>query len=864
MTRSPDRLFDLLPVVHRQRDAEQGFPLRALLQIIAREVDIVEADLERLYENWFIETCEDWVVPYLAAVIGYRSVHEAAEPGDPTTARQRQLQKILVPRREVANTIRNRRRKGTLALLELLAHDVAGWPARAVEYYRLLAWMQSLNHQRLHRGRTADLRDGDALDLLGGPFDRMAHTVDVRGVSSRRSRGRHNIPNVGLFVWRLKAYRVTEAPAYCLEQVGSHCYTFSVLGHDAPLFTRPSPEPSPDHIAGPLHVPAPISRRALERDLDAYYGPEKSLAIWVDGWAGHGREAPLPPEALVVADLSDWQYRPPRDRVAIDPVLGRLAFSPRQLPRKGVWVTYHYGFSDELGGGEYRRTLSQPAGAVVYRVGHGQTFVRIADALARWRDEQPRHAVVEIADSGVYVEQVNVELAKDQSFQLRAADGTRPVLRLMDWHTARPDALWVRGETGSRVTLDGLLVTGRGVQCEGPLAEVTVRHCTLVPGWTIDANCEPGRPTEPSLELTNTEARVSIERSILGPIQVSQDEVGADPIAIRLCDSILDATAPGREAIGAPTWPLAHAVLTIERTTVFGTIEAHAIDLAENSLFVGRIHVARRQRGCMRFCYVTPGSRTPRRYRCQPDTAEQSARDAIPTEPVGPPAQVAVVVGTTGQDAPEDGCVESRDRANLELTFETSRPAPDVGDAVVLTLTLDNHGPRDAAGVEVTIAAPVDAADPTRGCLELESLVTSQGTFDAVERGGRWRVGRITAGRRAMLTAVVVVERSCDPPAVTAAITASTLEGDGQPFVASVVGSVRERIQPRFNSTRYGTPAYAQLAERCPDEIARGADDESEMGAFHDLFQPQRAANLEARLDEFVPARMDAGVLYAS
>jgi hypothetical protein len=36
------------------------------------------------------------------------------------------------------------------------------------------------------------------------------------------------------------------------------------------------------------------------------------------------------------------------------------------------------------------------------------------------------------------------------------------------------------------------------------------------------------------------------------------------------------------------------------------------------------------------------------------------------------------------------------------------------------------------------------------------------------------------------------------------------------------------------------------------------------MGAFHDLYQPQRAANLRARLDDYTPAGMDAGIIYAT
>jgi hypothetical protein len=120
-----DRLYELLPVVYRQRDEQKGLPLKALLRVIAEQVNVVEADIARLYENWFIETCDDWVVPYLSDLVGYQPVYEAGQPGEVDTPQGQQRNKILIPRREVANTIRNRRRKGTLALLELLARDVA-------------------------------------------------------------------------------------------------------------------------------------------------------------------------------------------------------------------------------------------------------------------------------------------------------------------------------------------------------------------------------------------------------------------------------------------------------------------------------------------------------------------------------------------------------------------------------------------------------------------------------------------------------------------------------------------------------------------------------------------------------------------
>jgi hypothetical protein len=72
------------------------------------------------------------------------------------------------------------------------------------------------------------------------------------------------------------------------------------------------------------------------------------------------------------------------------------------------------------------------------------------------------------------------------------------------------------------------------------------------------------------------------------------------------------------------------------------------------------------------------------------------------------------------------------------------------------------------------------------------------------------------------------------------------------------------RVRPLFDAVRYGRPDYARLSLACAPEITRGADDESEMGVFHDLYAPQRAANLRARLDEYAPAAMDAGIIYAS
>lgn len=69
---------------------------------------------------------------------------------------------------------------------------------------------------------------------------------------------------------------------------------------------------------------------------------------------------------------------------------------------------------------------------------------------------------------------------------------------------------------------------------------------------------------------------------------------------------------------------------------------------------------------------------------------------------------------------------------------------------------------------------------------------------------------------------------------------------------------------PHFTSLRYGDPAYAQLRASTPEEIRRGADDESEMGASHLLFAPQREANLTLRLSEYLRFGLEARYFYAT
>jgi hypothetical protein len=68
--------------------------------------------------------------------------------------------------------------------------------------------------------------------------------------------------------------------------------------------------------------------------------------------------------------------------------------------------------------------------------------------------------------------------------------------------------------------------------------------------------------------------------------------------------------------------------------------------------------------------------------------------------------------------------------------------------------------------------------------------------------------------------------------------------------------------QPLFYSLRYGDPGYCKLWPSTDDSIRRGADDEGEMGAFHFVLAPMRENDLKIRLQEYLPAGLEIGIIY--
>jgi hypothetical protein len=636
MTLDAATLNRLLPAVYRLRDEAAGRPLSALLALIARELRAIEENLDQLYDDQFIETCAEWVAPYIGDLVGYRPL-----PGKAT--------RVASPRAEVANTIAYRRRKGTALMLEQLARDVTDWPAHAVEFFEQLVTTQFMNHLRPQAQATAAIRSERAMLAIGGPFNAGAHTAEMRRPES--AGGRYNIPNVGLFLWRLQPFRLTRLPLVADPgDASGRRFRVNPLGADLRLFRLARTEPDIAHLAEPVNVPDPLSIREFARQTREVTATDDAVATSADygpsvviSRAGAdeplrmaGAAPPGDPDAkrvVRIADLRDvfdgggtfvgWAHEDDiaGHQIALDPERGRILLGVDRVADHGsepFTATFHYGFARPIGGGEYDRSPEDPdPGAPEIDAANGTLLQAGLDSLATTGGRLLIH------DSLTYAETPTFKVADGLKVVVAARNGARPLI-------AASGALTLDVGAHGTLVLDGLVIAGGALRlaaaADNELRTLVLRDCTLVPGLTLKPTGEAGSPGDPSLVIEHPFTTVRLERCITGPLRA----VAESDATLALTDCIVDACAPDRIAYAGPSDDEPGAAVTLNECTVIGKVLAQLITRASNCILFAQlapgeppsaapVHVERRQEGCIRFSFVPNGSITPRRHRCQPD-----------------------------------------------------------------------------------------------------------------------------------------------------------------------------------------------------------------------------------------------------
>lgn len=643
-------MYELLPMVFRMRDADNGYVLRDLIGLLADQVVVLDEALDQLYDDEFIETCADWVAPYIGDLIGYRPLHGV-------------IPSIASPRAEVANTIHYRRRKGTVAVLEQLARDVTGWPAHAVEFFQLIAATQFMNHIRPQARATPDLRAHEALGWLdngqpghaSGAFDRFAHTVDVRHIDAPADHlsGRYNLPNVGIFLWRTAAVPLA-GTALVPHGTDGRRWRFDPLGRDLPIYGTARSTTAGDHLTTPFDVPVPLRRRWLADHLADYYGPAGSLVLF------HGTiETPEYDDAGIIriCDLSDvpgavdtWAHEPAATDIAIDPVLGRIWFGT--APADSVYADYGYGAAVPVGaGGWFALPPDWPAATQQVTIPNPPPATPLLQPLLNGLTDG---GVLLVADNGYYPETPTITtaapagpVAEPPSVTVTAATGVRPLIRC-----AGP--LRLAPADGTTIVLQGLVIAGGPVVVNplglGTGATIVLKSCTLVPGQDRTSAGAPTRPARASLIVLEPTITVEIDSCILGPIVAVEDAVinvtdsvidAGDPEAIAFCGRATNSAVTASAGQNIGDGMTAGAALRLDATTVIGGLHAQSLHISNSivhaalpagSPWLSPVWASRRQLGCLRYSYVPLDSRAGRRYRCQPDP-DASVEEQLAVEP---------------------------------------------------------------------------------------------------------------------------------------------------------------------------------------------------------------------------------------
>jgi hypothetical protein len=830
-----ERLWQLLPAVYRTADAGssggQG-PLRELVNRIGPQIAVVRRSIDRLWADQSVETCDDWVIPYLGDLLDTNLISNLD---------------LSAQRLDVANTIRYRRRKGTVEVLEELAHDVTAingmcWTAHVVEGFRRLARTRHgldpvagaaaspnaspaevaslLQIEGLTgpltggpSGGFADLRSRHGAALAQTAFDESFHLADMR--AGRGAVGHFGISKLLVFLWRLTSFGVLAgtpvAVAGCPGQ-----YVFDPTGRQIPLFL-PQP-PAADGFSGswtPAHewqVPGPLTSSLETAITDTGASPPPGRPGYPD--------AGVPPRYQLG---EGWQA------TSIWPEAGRFAATaPAVSPPLPLTVDYHYGFSSMIGAGPYDRSLLGAPPAVI----RPETIVTGGRHLDTALASAGTSGTVTIGDpaapdSATYTALADVGSSTDPivSMLVRAGPGMRPVLR-----PAVGTGPWVftGGGGEAELVLDGLTISGCDIVLRGSFRSVRITACTVDPG-----SAAAGTPP----------LATAADGQVLAPCRIFAE---ADPAPLpgnqgAIAELVIDhcILGPVRTRYGGSVENLTISDSIIQGLPATAGAAYNAADIFDPALLA---------RGLLAADPVAEALLSKMPAAVKPALQAYLAGSPPSPEPDLPPVVLdglnALVSGPSLYQALSSAV--SLSAATLALA----------GQAAVL-------GPAQLAGLN---RALLDE------CFPVALGVAALAVADAMTQLTRVTVlGRVAAHRLQASDSILGDFTAVDD-----------VQDGGVRYSAYASGSVLPRRYasaeippgaPIFTSASYGDPGYGQLLETADAAITGGADrasissgaeNSSEMGAFCADLNPLREQGLLAKYAEYMPLGLTPVIIHVT
>lgn len=533
-------LFHLFPSVIRSKDGDNG-PLAAVLRRFAEAFVTIEAAIEQGYDDSFLETCDAALLPYIADLIGHRSVLAAGfDDGDGDRADAGNL------RREMARTIWLRRRKGTPGALPVALSASTGWHSALFENTRNVATTTSLRASVPLPGQgLPDLRQMTGPDIATPSPGRLSRVATVRRIDRHAENGRWHPQDAVLEAWTQRAYAMDLVEPY--QRNGF--LTFSPIGLDTQLCCA----------ADGHHTAVLTSARAIRLSDVArsnpfratIYGPDRAIALFVQ----RGQKfVPLPLSVVRFARVPAKRS----SRWTIDPELGRI-----QAP-DGVDATlrvrYFREFGGDIGGGAYRPFLDD-ASEPVHPEGEPTTA-----SHGLW-GQLDAHGQLALCSSESYPWRPTTPVSSSHAeLSIIAKPGVSPAIL---GNGAIDLSIF---PSATRVVIEGAFFACKALILGSNVSELVLRDVTLVDTTIPSGDQASAHPA--GIDINNTgPVRVTLVRSVVGSIS-----------AARPTEVTLDASCSIIHPVGATEAFPAGIRLKLVNCTVLGQASVTPQSIIANSL----------------------------------------------------------------------------------------------------------------------------------------------------------------------------------------------------------------------------------------------------------------------------------------
>ncbi|MDX2506788.1 MAG: hypothetical protein QNL62_20255, partial [Gammaproteobacteria bacterium] len=770
-----------------------------------------------------------------------------------------------------------------------------------------------MNHLRLHNTVLPDLRQWEPLERLNTAFNSIPHTANVRRVAT--DNGDFNIANINIFLWRLDDYPLTQIPAF---QIDNSRFMFSSLGNNTPLFTFSKSEDNIRHIAKPVNVPEPISRRVLDTYMEQYYGIENSLLLR----NGTGDEAEIIESSQIVAcNLSD-------------------------IEQQRIQITGHtdgqYSLSFE---GEATDALDHDATVETIQTAlEGLTAISADDITVTGTvteteidllvtfnnaDADSPEPLISIDSAALNsVAEITTSVLKNWAHSPLSNFAIDPVLGRIALPSNKPQRIQISGHDGGQYTLqfngnesvvnhnasiaelrtafsilsnlseDEVFIKGRvsetevdfvvsfsGVLSAQDVADISVVTAELTPEgiaavteliWagtvSDDLNADFYYGFSADMGGGEYERRTTFYADLEIIAELSDGDLIQDSLdaasasgAIQINSSgrfeqtfAIDLAASRRLELRAgnghrPTLVFNNdLLLTAEED---GEVILNGLLITGGSIVIPALNNSI-SKVTLKHCTLVPGLTLD--------------IDGIPLQSETP----SLIVEMDNITVVLDHCIIGGIRSDRGATFEINDSIIDAMASSSLAfgalpdngLLAENND--DPGGILEIINSTVigrvfASAIPLASNVIFFSQALDEGS--APVRALNKQTGCM---RFCYVPPDSIVPRRyrCQPDLAvkTALVEANKIMPVSQQQTQNITHAIHAGMRPGFTDLRYGHPAYCQLRHSTPIEIKTGADDESEMGVFHQLYQPQRETNLRIRLDEYLRFGLEAGFFYAN